>query len=109
VAECLAAVLESAARLYAADPSARGCLVLAGTSAHDEGARTAACAAHAGAEDLVRAYVAARHPALAERLTDFVSLTMVGLSAKARQGVPLDRLVETARTASLAIDRLLPG
>ena len=43
VAECLAAVLEEAARRYAAHPAATGCLVLEGTHCTDEDARQAAC------------------------------------------------------------------
>lgn len=107
VAESLAAVLETAARRYAADPAAAGCLVLEGTRCNDEEAREAARAFHAAAEDMIRRYIAARHPKEAERLTDFVSTTMVGLSAKARNGHGLDRLLATARLAALAIAQTL--
>lgn len=107
VAESLAAVLEDAARRYAADPAAAGCLVLEGTRCNDSGAREAACAFHVAAEDAIRRYIAARHPEEAERLTDFISTTMVGLSAKARNGHGLDRLLATAHLASLAIAKTL--
>lgn len=109
VAESLAAVLEDAARRYAADPVAAGCLVLEGTRCNDDGAREAACAFHLAAEEMIRRYIAARHPDAADRLTDFVSTTMAGLSAKARNGHGLDQLLATARLASLAVAQALPA
>lgn len=109
VAEALAALLEEAACRYAANPPAAGCLVLEGTRCNDPEAREAACAVHAAAEEMVRRYIAARHPEEAERLTDFVSTTMAGLSAKARGGHGLDRLLATARLASLALAQALPA
>jgi TetR/AcrR family transcriptional regulator, repressor for divergent bdcA len=108
VAESLAAVLEEAARRYAADPAATGCLVLEGTHCNAPEAREAARAIHAAAEDLLRRHIAVRHPEEAECLTDFVSTTMAGLSAKSRSGHGLDRLLATARLASLALAQVLP-
>lgn len=103
VAECLASVLEEAARRYAADPLAAGCLVLEGIRCNDQEAREAAGIFHVAAEDMIRVYIAARYPEEAERLTDFVGTTMAGLSAKARNGHSLDRLLTTARLAGRAI------
>lgn len=109
VAEALASVLEEAARRYAADPAATGCLVLEGTRCNDQEAREAARVFHAAAEDMIRAYIAARYPDEAERLTDFVSTTMAGLSAKSCNGHGLDRLLATARLAGLALAQALPA
>jgi TetR/AcrR family transcriptional repressor for divergent bdcA len=109
VAECLAAVLEEAARRYAADPEAAGCLVLEGTRCNDEQAREAACAFDLAAECVIRDYIAACHPEEAGPVTDFVSATMSGLSAKARNGHGLDRLLATARLAGLALAQALPA
>ncbi|MBO1075450.1 TetR/AcrR family transcriptional regulator [Roseomonas marmotae] len=109
VAEALAALLEEAARRYAANPAAAGCLVLEGTRCNDPEAREASRAFHAAAEDMIRRYIAARHPEEAERLTDFVSTTMTGLSAKARGGHDLNRLLATARLAGQAIAQAFPG
>lgn len=109
VADCLALMLEEAARRYAADPAATGCLVLEGIRCNDGEAREAARPFHVAAEEKIRRYIAARHPAEAERLTDFVSTTMTGLSAKARDGHGLERLVATARLAGQALARALPG
>jgi TetR/AcrR family transcriptional regulator, repressor for divergent bdcA len=109
VAASLAAVLEAAARHYAVDPAASGCIVLEGIRCNDREAREAARAYHRAAEDTIRRYIAARHPAEAGRLTDFVGTTMAGLSAKARDGHDLDRLLATARLAGLAIAQALPA
>lgn len=108
VAECLAAVLEEAARRYAADPVATGCLVLEGIRCNDEQARDAASVFHVAAEDMIRDYIAERYPKEAARVTDFVGTTMAGLSAKSRNGHDLDRLLATARIAGSAIALALP-
>lgn len=109
VADALAALLEEAARRYASDPAAGGCLVLEGTRCNDEGAREAARALNQGAEAFIRDYVAARHPGAAGDVADFVSTTMWGLSAKARSGHDLPRLLATARLAGRALAQALPA
>jgi TetR/AcrR family transcriptional repressor for divergent bdcA len=106
---CLGAVLEEAARRYAADPAAAGCLVLEGTRCNDQEAREAARAFNLAAEGVIRDYIAARHPEEAERVTDFVSTIMSGLSAKARNGHGLDQLLATARLAGVALAQVLPA
>lgn len=103
VAECLAALLEDAARRYAADGGAAGCMVVEGTRCSDAEAREAARAYNLAAEEAIRAFIAARHPRQAEQVTDFVATTMFGLSAKARGGHGLDQLLATARLAASAI------
>lgn len=107
VADALAAMLEEAARRYALNPAAGGCLVLEGTRCNDEDAREAACALNLGAETFIHDYIAARHPAAAGEVTDFVSTTMSGLSAKARSGHDLPRLLATARLAGRALAQSL--
>ncbi len=107
VAEALANLLEEAARHYAADSAAPGCLVLEGTRCNDREAREAACAFNVAAEAAIRDYVGARHPEAAERVTDFVSTTMSGLSAKARNGHSLGQLLATARLAGSALPQAL--
>tara|TARA_R110000751_G_scaffold81352_2_gene164151 strand:+ start:490 stop:1074 length:585 start_codon:yes stop_codon:yes gene_type:complete len=103
VAECLKVLLEEAARRYGADPEAPGCLVLEGARCHDAEARAAAGAFHRGAQEQIRAYVAARAPEDADRIADFVGTVMVGLSAMAREGHDADRLLATARLAGQAL------
>lgn len=108
VAEALAHLLEEAARRYADVSGATGCLVIENTRSNDPEARVAASALNRGAEESIRRYVAARHPQDAERVTDFVSVVMCGLSAKARNGHGLDRLLATARLAASALSLTLP-
>ncbi|QHI97710.1 TetR family transcriptional regulator [Xylophilus rhododendri] len=109
MAESLAEVLEQAARAYAADPTASGCMVLEGTRSHDTEARQAACVFHNAAQDVIRGFIAERRPEDADRLADFVCTTMAGMSASARHGQGLDRLLATARLAGLALTQAAPG
>jgi TetR/AcrR family transcriptional regulator, repressor for divergent bdcA len=103
VVECITAMLEEAARRYATDPAATGCIVLEGCRCSDEEARVLARAAHAAAVEVIRTYIAARHPSAAAQLAEYISTLMVGLSAQARAGKGLDSLLETVRVASLAV------
>jgi TetR/AcrR family transcriptional regulator, repressor for divergent bdcA len=107
VAESLAAVLLDAAQRYAADPDARGCIVLEGVGCDDPEARCAATAYQRAAEDAIRTFVARRHPDEADRVVDLVGTTMAGLSAKARQGVSAQRLAAVAALAREAIAQAL--
>src|SRR5690554_5123737 len=107
VSASLIAVLEDAARRYAADPNAAGCLVLEGTRCSDAGAREGARTYHAAVQRMIRDYIAARHPIEADRLTDYMSATMAGLSAMARNGHHLERLLSSARFAGMAIAQTL--
>lgn len=104
----LAVLLEEAARHYASDPSAAGCLVLENTRCDDKDAREAALSFNVAAEDAIREYIALRHPENADCVADFVSTTMSGLSAKARNGHGLAQLLATARLAAIALKGVLP-
>jgi len=108
MAECLAEVLDVAARTYA-DPEAAGCMVLEGTRSHEVDARNAACVYHVASQNVIRSFIAERHPADADRLADFVCTTMAGLSASARHGQSLKRLQSTARLAGMALAQALPA
>jgi TetR/AcrR family transcriptional regulator, repressor for divergent bdcA len=107
VSEALAAVLDEAAHRYAADPDAAGCIVIEGTRCNDPEAREAATAFNRAGESLIRDYIAARHPQESTQVADFVSTTLSGLSAKARNGYDLDRLLATAKLASRAVAQAL--
>lgn len=109
VAEAVAELLEEAARRYAAGACASGCLVVEGLRSRDENARSAARALNRSAEDAIRAYIAARHPAMADEIVDYVATTMFGLSAKARDGHSLEQLLATARMAGKAVAHTLAG
>jgi TetR/AcrR family transcriptional repressor for divergent bdcA len=103
VADNLMALLDAAARHYAADPEAPGCLVVEGTRCNDAQAREAALVYNLAVETRIRDHIAERHAAEAAALTNFVATIMFGLSAKARNGHGLDQLLMTARLASPAI------
>ncbi|GGY07998.1 TetR family transcriptional regulator [Pseudoduganella dura] len=107
--ESLAEVLMEAARYYAADPAATGCMVLEGTRSNDPQARDAACGFHVAAQDFIRNKIAERYPREADQLADFICTTMAGLSASARHGQSLDRLLATARLAGMALAQTLRG
>lgn len=103
VAEALIDLLEEAAQRYSGTSGANGCLVIEGTRCTDLDARKVACAYIRSAEGAIRDYIAARYPEEADRVTDFVSTTMSGLSAKARNGHSLEQLLATARLAGSAL------
>ena len=103
VSECLTDLLEEAARRYAADPHTPGCLVLEGTHSNDPQARKVARNFYSAAEYKIHDFIAQRHPKEADSLTDYVSTTMLGLSGKARCGHSFERLLASARIASVAV------
>ena len=129
VAEALGAVLEDAARRYAANPAPAGipattapgtadpgtaepragCLALEGARCNDPEAREAARALTTAGADRIRRFVAETHPEAAERLTDYVVTLMAGLSTMAREGHGPDRLLATARLAARALADAVPG
>lgn len=64
---------------------------------------------HAAAVAKIHEYIARHYPQEALRVTDYMDTLMLGLSAKAREGDSLPRLLQTARLAGLALERLLPA
>lgn len=109
LAASLAEVLEEAARYYAADTAATGCMVLEGTRCNDVEARGLAQAFHVAAQNFIRQTIAERYPQEADRVADFVCTTMAGLSASARHGQGLERLLATARLAGKVLAEVLPA
>ena len=108
LAESLAELLVEAAKAYAGNPATSGCLVLEGTRSNDPDARAAACVFHVAAQEAIRDFIAKRNPRDADRLADVVSTTMAGMSASARHGQSLDRLLATARIAATALAHGIP-
>lgn len=106
--EALSELLEIAAQTYAADPKARGCLVLEGARGNEtaENVRIARSVAQR-ARARYRDFVAATHPDEADTVADYLSSIMSGLSASAREGFDAARLVSIAKTASTGLERLL--
>lgn len=108
VAEAVAALLEAAAHIYAADPRAPGCLVLESARA-GRGAESGVAAKRFKdlSRDRLRVFVAAHFPEQAEAVADYAVTTMSGLSAGAREGWSEARLLGVARLAGSAIKALL--
>lgn len=75
----------------------------------DADARGAAGEWHAAARAKIQQYIARHRPQDALRVTDYMDTLMLGLSAKAREGDSLPRLLETVRLAGLALERILPA
>lgn len=93
MAASLIAVLQEAARRYVADPAAAGCWCWR-VHCQDADARVAAGEWHAAARAKIQQYIARHRPQDALRVTDYMDTLMLGLSAKAREGDSLPRLLE---------------
>ncbi len=105
-AQALGELLEAAARLYAADCGALGCLVVEAARGSAEVAEAARKVKDA-ARERMRAFVAATHPRAADAVADLMVVTTGGMSAAAREAWGEARLMAVARGASLAIAAML--
>ncbi|WP_101674176.1 TetR/AcrR family transcriptional regulator [Alloalcanivorax mobilis] len=107
-AQALAALLESAARTYTQDPEQRGCLVLEAARGQDgDDSATHARRVAEQRRNRIRQFIARTHPECAAAVTDFVTSTMSGLSASAREGMDQTRLMEVARIAIAGLEKQL--
>lgn len=104
-AEVLTQLFVAAARHYTKDPVLRGCMVTEAMRADDhEAAAMAATFAQPGS-DAIAAYVGRfASPADAARITDYVLLTLRGLSSYACLGYTGQKLVECSKVAGRALD-----
>ncbi len=104
----LADLLQQAARTYGRHPELRGCLVLeaARGNCNEESVLLARSAA-AVRRNQIRDFVARENSKAAEPVTDYVATVMSGLSASAREGMSVTRLLAVARAGSLGIGSLL--
>ncbi|MEC3950075.1 TetR/AcrR family transcriptional regulator [Sphingobium sp. HWE2-09] len=100
-------LLTLAARIYAADPQAAGCLVLEGARGADAEAAGCARTWKAGNMAQLRAFLEPKHPQVAEQVADYMGAVMSGMSADARAGASSERLVAVADMAALAIAAVL--
>ena len=100
-ADVLRAYLEAAARLYAADPRAAGCLVFEAARGTD-GADPTRAARHRkqACRDHIRATLAPTNPSVADAVADTVVAVLSGLSAGAREGWDEARLLAVAAMAA---------
>ncbi|MDW8844596.1 TetR/AcrR family transcriptional regulator [Erwinia sp. MMLR14_017] len=103
VAEGVEGLLVAAARQYGRHKHQRGCLVTEGMRADDKDAREVACRLARPGITAINDWLMAVCPESADCLTDFIVVTLKGLSAAAYQGMPQCRLVETAKIAAQVV------
>ncbi|PWC86906.1 TetR family transcriptional regulator [Azospirillum sp. TSH100] len=108
VAEVIERTLLLAARLYPERNGVAGCLVLDGArnSADAEACALAGAMRKAGVS-AIRDFIAGEAPERADTLADFVTMTMRGMSAAARDGADEAALTAVAQMAGRAFRREL--
>ncbi|SFB55250.1 transcriptional regulator, TetR family [Rhizobium sp. NFR07] len=107
-AEAVREVLLFAARQYTEAPQAPGCLAIeTARSSLDPQASQCARQAINAKFDSMRAFIALTHPLKASAVTDFVEVSLLGLSACARDGWDTSRVVEAAQVAASAAASVL--
>jgi TetR/AcrR family transcriptional repressor for divergent bdcA len=95
----------AAATQYTQHPVLRGCMVTEAMRADDPDAAALAVALAANGSDAIRTYVAAHASAdHVDRITDYVLLTLRGLSSYACLGHSQEKLVECSRLAGRVFD-----
>lgn len=104
-AEALAALFIEATKQYTRHDTRRGCMITEGMRADDPSARSRAAALAENASTAIRQYVAAHNPTDAERITDYVLVTLRGLSSYACLGTPAERLIDCATMAGRALEQ----
>lgn len=108
VAELLKTFLVQAVYLYARSSGPKGCLVLA--SLHLKKQSEGYIAAQyvvAQRRAKLSALLEERHLLNVQQLVDFISFTLMGLSACAREGWDVSQLEEVAYTASCAVQTMV--
>lgn len=105
-AHAISEFLEVAARMYAADCGALGCMVVEAARGNAEVAQAARTVKDVTRER-IRDFVAHTHPHAAEAVADLVVVVTGGMSAAAREGWGEARLTTVARGAALAIGAML--
>ena len=99
VPEALAALLVAAAEQYGKDSVLRGCMIAEGLRADDDTARHMAQTLADETIKMIRDYLDQALPDKAQCLTDYVLITLRGLSSAACNGMCRGRLIEAAETA----------
>ncbi|MGO2393637.1 MAG: TetR/AcrR family transcriptional regulator [Halomonas sp.] len=102
-ADALASLLVAAAKQYAGDNTLRGCLITEGMRADDPIARNMAENLGEAGIQKIRRYLDQVSPEAAQALTDYLLITLRGLSAAACSGISPKRLVAVAQIAGKAI------
>lgn len=104
-AEVLTQLFVAAARHYTRDPERRGCMVTEAMRADDDDAAAIAAAHAVRGSEAIHAYVAVHaSPGDVERITDYVLVTLRGLSSYGCLGHPQAKLIECAKVAGRALE-----
>lgn len=108
VVEALTDLLERSARTYGKNPQQSGCLVLEAVRGNDslEEVVIARRVADARRKQICD-FVSRENRRAAAAVTDYMASVMSGLSASAREGVSVPRLLSIARAASSGVAELL--
>lgn len=102
--EALTDLFVRATEQYTRHDKWKGCLITEGMRADDETARTMAAELAKGGSDVIGNYIRGRHAKDPERVTDYVLMTLRGLSSYACLGYSTERLTECARMAGRALE-----
>ncbi|MDO7896902.1 hypothetical protein [Pseudomonas citrulli] len=100
-------MLRAAAHAYAAHPNRRGCFILEHAKA---GATESGIAAKKIADEnraKVMAFLEASGISAASHVVDYVSVTMLGLSAAAKEGWEAERLIAVVETAAVGLGQII--
>jgi TetR/AcrR family transcriptional repressor for divergent bdcA len=100
-------MLIAAARAYAAHPRRRGCFILEHAKAGKNEWGIAATQIAGENRDRVLVFLKANEIPAPARVLDYVALTMLGLSAAAREGWDEERLIAVAKNAAAGLDSLM--
>lgn len=104
-AQVLTRLFVTAAQHYTRDPVLRGCMVTEAMRADDAQAAALASTLAQQGSDAIRAYVAAHaSPRDVDRITDYVLITLRGLSSYACLGFSQDKLVDCSKVAGRALE-----
>lgn len=103
--EVLTELFIAAAKHYTHDPVLRGCMVTEAMRADDDKAAAIATKLAGFGTDIIRTYVAANASASeVDRITDYVLMTLRGISSYSCLGYTQAKLVECSKIAGKALD-----
>ncbi|KAF2389166.1 TetR/AcrR family transcriptional regulator [Pseudomonas frederiksbergensis] len=100
-------MLVAAAHAYAAHPDRRGCFILEHAKAGTTEWGTAATQIAGENRDRVLSFLKASDVSEPKRIVDYVAVTMLGLSAAAREGWEEERLIGAAKDSAAGLDHLM--
>ena len=103
-AQALTELFVRATEHYTRHDKWKGCMVTEGMRADDETARDMAAELAKGGSDIIGNYIRQHHAKDPERVTDYVLMTLRGLSSYACLGYSTKRLTECAKMAGRVLE-----